>query len=79
MRGGTLMAEESPDSLMELFGVESLEDAFLILSQRQTRGEPVPEFQNEEYQAKKRLRDSLYSSSNSVADTRVSGSTFVSI
>lgn len=38
MRGGYFLAEESPDRLMQQFGVDSLEDVFLKLSVMQNRG-----------------------------------------
>lgn len=38
MRGGYFLAEESPDRLMQQFGVESLEEVFLKLSVMQNRG-----------------------------------------
>ncbi|XP_050310195.1 ABC transporter G family member 23-like isoform X2 [Anthonomus grandis grandis] len=38
MRGGKLLAEESPARLLQLFQVESLEEAFLILSRNQEEG-----------------------------------------
>ncbi|XP_012140627.1 ABC transporter G family member 23 [Megachile rotundata] len=38
MRGGKLLAEESPTKLMEMNNVDSLEDVFLKLSRRQNMG-----------------------------------------
>lgn len=39
MRNGILLAEDSPDNIMKAFGTATLEDAFLILSQRQGQSE----------------------------------------
>lgn len=38
LRGGRLLAEESPDQLLNLFGTDSLEEVFLILSKQQEDG-----------------------------------------
>lgn len=38
MREGRLLAEESPSKLLTLFGTDSLEEVFLILSKRQEEG-----------------------------------------
>lgn len=35
MRNGVLLAEDTPTNIMIKFGTQSIEDAFLILSQRQ--------------------------------------------
>lgn len=39
MRNGILLAEDSPDNIMKAFNTSSLEDAFLILSQKQGQSE----------------------------------------
>lgn len=39
MRNGILLAEDSPDNIMKAFGTATLEEAFLILSQRQGQSE----------------------------------------
>lgn len=38
MRDGCLLAEESPEKLLQTFQVDYLEDVFLILSRRQNEG-----------------------------------------
>lgn len=38
MRGGKLLAEESPARLLELFHTDTLEEVFLILSKNQEEG-----------------------------------------
>lgn len=38
MREGRLLAEESPERLLQLFNTETLEEVFLILSRRQEEG-----------------------------------------
>lgn len=38
MRNGKLLAEESPERLMNLFGTDTLEEVFLILSRQQEEG-----------------------------------------
>lgn len=38
MRGGKLLAEASPTELLEKFNTRSLEEVFLILSQKQEAG-----------------------------------------
>lgn len=38
MREGRLLAEESPSRLLTLFGTDSLEEVFLVLSKRQEEG-----------------------------------------
>lgn len=38
MRGGRFLAEESPDSLMERYAAESLEEVFLKLAVMQNKG-----------------------------------------
>jgi hypothetical protein len=37
MRGGCLLAEQSPDNLLVTFSCDNLEDVFLKLSREQTR------------------------------------------
>lgn len=39
MRNGILLAEDSPEQIMKVFGTPTLEDAFLILSQKQGQSE----------------------------------------
>lgn len=39
MRNGILLAEDSPENIMRAFGTATLEDAFLILSQKQGQSE----------------------------------------
>lgn len=38
MRGGRLLAEESPEKLLQLFNTDSLEQVFLNLSKQQEEG-----------------------------------------
>lgn len=38
MREGRLLAEESPQRLLQIFNTETLEEVFLILSRRQEEG-----------------------------------------
>lgn len=38
MREGQLLAEESPNRLLQIFNTETLEEVFLILSRRQEEG-----------------------------------------
>lgn len=47
MRQGCLLAEDSPSNLLTSFGTNSLEDVFLILSQKQEAG--VADFVGSEY------------------------------
>lgn len=39
MRNGILLAEDSPQNILSIFGTTTLEDAFLILSQNQGQSE----------------------------------------
>lgn len=39
MRNGILLAEDSPENIMRVFRTDTLEDAFLILSQKQGQSE----------------------------------------
>ena len=39
MRNGILLAEDSPENIMTMFNSSTLEDAFLILSQKQGQSE----------------------------------------
>ncbi|KAH8421163.1 hypothetical protein KR009_006986 [Drosophila setifemur] len=43
MRNGVLLAEDTPTNIMVQFGTQSIEDAFLILSQRQGNEDELPQ------------------------------------
>ncbi|KAH8376657.1 hypothetical protein KR093_000663 [Drosophila rubida] len=43
MRNGVLLAEDTPTNIMIKFGTQSIEDAFLILSQRQGNEDELPQ------------------------------------
>jgi hypothetical protein len=43
LRGGVLLAEDSPLSLMDKCGCEDLEEAFLKLTREQERTNPQPD------------------------------------
>lgn len=46
MRGGKLLAEESPHVLLSMYGCQSLEEVFLKLSRKQVQSNAPPEVSN---------------------------------
>lgn len=47
MRNGVLLAEDTPTNIMIQFGTQSIEDAFLILSQRQGNEDQLEQIMNQ--------------------------------
>lgn len=66
MRNGVLLAEDTPNNIMRQYEVSSVEDAFLILSQRQGIDDQVDN-------GKKQLPPNLQRQSSMMATTTANG------
>lgn len=70
MRGGQLLAESSPTELLARFQTDSLEEAFLTLSQQQSQN-PHSSFERPTIQPAEEIHEVMTFSGNSSEVTRI--------